>query len=327
MSFASNTKAELLTLESDKCCEVAELSALLRMNGRITLSSEGLRIEFQTTNLHIARKVIKSVKVLYHVEVDIVSKKQMKLKKNDIYIIIIRDKVNIIINELSLMSKDSNNYYKAIDETIVMKECCKKAYLRGAFLAGGSINSPTSSSYHFEIATSDEELANDLMDLLNHFRLNAKAIKKKKGFITYIKESEKISDFLRAVGAINALFEYEDERIKRDFINSITRVMNMDIANQNKTLLAADNQLRSISILENMIEIDKLSKSMREAITLRKEYPESSLSELSFISEEVFNKTISKSALNHRFRNINDLATQIMEDLDEWECRNWHRWI
>jgi DNA-binding protein WhiA len=116
---------------------------------------------------------------------------------------------------------------------------------------------------------------------------------------------------------MNSLFVYEDERIKRDFVNSITRVMNMDIANQNKTLEAADKQLRSISVLENMTDITKLSKSMREAITLRKKYPESSLNELSDYSEELFNKTISKSALNHRYRSINDLADQIMENLNE----------
>ncbi|MFK5883597.1 MAG: DNA-binding protein WhiA [Candidatus Izemoplasma sp.] len=316
MSFAADTKAELLTLKSDKCCRIAELSALLRINGSITLSSEGLRIEFQTTNLHIARKVIKEVKSLYNVQVDIISKKQMKLRKNNLYIIVIRDRVNVVINELGLMSRD-NNFYSTIDKTLIIKECCKKAYLRGAFLASGSINSPTSSSYHFEISTSDEDHANDLKDLLNYFHLNAKAIKKKKGFITYIKESEKIADFLRVSGAITALFEYEDERIKRDFVNSITRVMNMDIANQNKTLIAADKQLRSISILENMLNIEKLSKSMREAIILRKENPEYSLQELSYVSEEKFNKTISKSALNHRFRNINELASQIMEDLNE----------
>ena len=156
-----------------------------------------------------------------------------------------------------------------------------------------------------------------IRDLLNFFNLKAKYLKKKRGFIAYIKESEKIADFLRVAGAYNALFTFEDERIKRDFVNSITRVMNMEIANQNKTLEAANKQLRSISVLENMIDVSKLSKSMREAITLRKANPEMSLNELSDLSDDLFNKTISKSALNHRFSNINDLADQIMESLNE----------
>ena len=144
MSFASDTKSELLGLKADDCCKLAELSALLRIHADINLSSEGLRIEFQTTNIQIARKVIKSVKELYHVDVDIVSKKQMKLNKHDIYIIIIKDKANTIINELALMNPPESFE----DDMLLYKECCKRSYLRGAFLASGSINSPTSASYH-----------------------------------------------------------------------------------------------------------------------------------------------------------------------------------
>ncbi len=316
MSFASNTKSELLNLKADKCCKYAELSALLTLNGNINLSSDGLRIEFQTTNIQIARKVIKRTKELYNIEVDILSKKQMKLKKKDIYIIVIRSKVNEIINELGLMNT-SKNYFIGIDDTLVIKECCKKAYLRGAFLASGSINSPISSSYHLEIHSNDEDHVNALKDLMNYFYLNTKVTKKKRGYIAYIKESEKISDFLRVVGAISALFEFEDERIKRDFVNSITRVMNMEIANQNKTLEAANKQLRSISVLENMVDISRLPTSMKEAIELRKKFPESSLNELSKLSYDVLNKRVSKSALNHRFRNINNLSDQILEGLNE----------
>ncbi len=316
MSFASDTKSELLTLKADKCCKLAELSALLTLNGSINLSSSGLRIEFQTTNIQIARKVIKSTKELYNIEVDILSKKQMKLKKHDIYIVIIRNKANEIINELGLM-KTHESYSQGIEDTLIIKECCKRSYLRGAFLAAGSINSPISSSYHLEIHSSDEIHANALKDLMNYFYLKAKVTKKKRGFIVYIKESEKIADFIRVVGAINALFEFEDERIKRDFVNSITRVMNMEIANQNKTLEAANKQLRSISVLENMVDVSRLPKSMKEAIELRKKYPESSLNELSDLSFDLINKRVSKSALNHRFRNINDLSDQILEGLNE----------
>lgn len=313
MSFASDTKSELLSVQADDCCELAELSALLRINGDIHISSEGLSIEFHSTNLKLTRKVITSIKSLYDIDVEVVSKKQMKLYKHDVYIIRIQHKVNTIINELSLM----NNQESILEDSLLLKECCKRSFLRGAFLASGSINSPKSTSYHLEIHTYSEDDANGLTELLNYFQLNAKTLKRKRGFISYIKESEKIADFLRVVGAINALFEYEDERIKRDFVNSITRVMNMDIANQNKTLEAANKQLRSISVLENMMDIEKLPRSMKEAIQLRQAYPESSLNELSEYSEGMFNKTISKSALNHRFRNIVELADQIMENLNE----------
>jgi DNA-binding protein WhiA len=209
------------------------------------------------------------------------------------------------------------NQDEPIEPNFLMKECDQKAYLRGAFLASGSINSPASSSYHLEIFTHQESLAIALKDLMNRFYLNAKMVARRTGYITYIKESEKISDFIRVVGANNALFTYEDERIKRDFVNSITRVMNMDIANQNKTLEAADKQLRNISIIENMMDLSRLPKSVTEAMTLRKEYPEASLKELSELSSEVFNKSISKSALNHRYRNIQELADDLLESVKD----------
>jgi DNA-binding protein WhiA len=214
---------------------------------------------------------------------------------------------------MALMTQIDNIF----DDPLLLKECCKRSFLRGVFLASGSINSPKSSSYHLEIHSFRESDAINITDLLNFFNLNAKTLKRKRGFISYIKESEKIADFLRVSGAISSLFEFEDERIKRDFVNSITRVMNMDIANQNKTLNAANNQLRSISILENMTDLSKLPKSMKEAIDLRKKYPESSLNELSDYSDDMFNKIISKSALNHRFRNIKELADQILDNLNE----------
>jgi DNA-binding protein WhiA len=313
MSFAADTKSELLSVKADDCCVLAELSALLRIHGDIHISSEGLSIEFHSTNLKIARKVISYVKELYSIDVEVVSKKQMKLQKQDLYIVRIKQQANKIINELSLM----NNQESILDEPLMVKECCKRSFLRGAFLASGSINSPKSSSYHLEIHSYSEEDAKSVTDLLNFYSLNAKTLKRKRGFISYIKESEKIADFLRVVGAMNSLFLYEDERIKRDFVNSITRVMNMDIANQNKTLEAADKQLRSISVLENMTDITKLPRSIQEAIELRLKYPESSLNELADISYELFHKTISKSALNHRFRNINELAEQILNNLHE----------
>ena len=312
MSFASNVKSELLNVKVEKHCSLAELAGLLRVNGEVLISSNCLRIKFHTSNLAIARHTIKNIKELYHIEVEIRSKKQMKLQQHDMYIVILTSKVNTIINELGLM----NHSEDITNDPILLKPCCKKAYLRGAFLASGSINSPRSSSYHLEIHTSLEETSLGIMELLNHFNLNAKSLARKRGYITYIKESERISDFLRLTGAINALFTYEDERIKRDFVNSITRVMNMDIANQNKTLEAANKQLTSISVLENTLDITKLSKSIQEAITLRKELPESSLKELSQFSEEIIGKSISKSALNHRFRNINELAEEIMEEIN-----------
>ncbi|MCF7926207.1 MAG: DNA-binding protein WhiA [Candidatus Izimaplasma sp.] len=313
MSFAGDVKSELLNVKLSDCCVLSELAALLRINGDLHITSEGLSVEFKSTNLSISRRVIAFIKRMYQIEVEVKRKKQTKLNQHDSIIVGIHDQSSKIVGELNLLEETTN----ILSDPLLVRECCKVSFLRGAFLASGSINSPKSSGYHFEIHTDRESDADNIVDLLNYFELNAKFLSRKKGFIAYIKEAERISDFLRLVGAHNALLSYEDERIKRDFVNSITRVMNMDIANQNKTLEAAAKHLRSISVLENMMEVEKLPKTLQEAIKLRKKYPESSLRELSEKSEDMFNKTISKSALNHRFRNIHELAEKIIRDLNE----------
>lgn len=315
MSFTSDTKQELMALTMNDCCRLAELSALLAVNGQLTISSKGVHIVFVTTSLPLARKVIQSIKKLYKIEVEVMSKQQLKLKKQNQYFVTIKDKAHTIINELSLMH-DSLGFAQTIDQTLLVKTCDQRAYIRGAFLASGSINHPNSSSYHAEINVQSESYARALTEVLNEFSLKAKYISKRKSYIVYIKESEKIADFLRIIDATNALLTFEDERIKRDFVNSITRVMNMELANQNKTLEAANRQLKDIAILENLVDMDKLPTSVHEAIVLRKRYPEASLVELSEKSAQHFSKPVSKSGLNHRFRNIKALAEEALNEFE-----------
>jgi DNA-binding protein WhiA len=316
MSFASDTKKELMTLRLDDCCRLAELSALFAVNGYLNISSDGVSLSFQTTSLPLARKVLQSTKKLYHIDVEVMTKKEIKLQKRTMYSIIIKQKVNSIINELSLMSEDEG-FSQHIDNTLLVKDCDRRSYIRGVFLATGSINHPGSSSYHLEMTVPNESYAKDLIALLDDYDLNARTLEKKRGVMVYVKESEKISDFLRIIGATNALLTFEDERIKRDFVNSITRVMNMEIANQNKTLEAANRQLKEIAILENLIDQDDLPHTIHEAMFLRKTYPESSLAELSDLSENHYKKRISKSGLNHRFRNISTIAKEALDDYQD----------
>lgn len=316
MSFTSDTKRELMTLEMTDCCRLAELSALLSVNGHLSISNEGVSITFQTTSLPLVRKVITSIKKLYKIEVDVISKAQVRLKKKNQYSVVIKQKAHTVVNELALMDQNKG-FAQSIDETLILKPCDARAYLRGVFLASGSINHPRSSSYHAELAVPNEGFAEDLIDLMARFDLNAKLHKKKRGMMVYLKESEKIADFLRIVDATKALLKFEDERIKRDFVNSITRVMNMELANQNKTLEAAKKQLKDIAVLENLVDMEKLSENLHQAIFLRKKYPESSLQELSEHSDEHFRKPISKSGLNHRFRNIHQMAQEVLDDYNE----------
>ncbi|HAX73337.1 MAG TPA: DNA-binding protein WhiA [Firmicutes bacterium] len=311
MSFASETKKELVQIQSDECCAKAELSALIRMNGVISLSNKGLVLDFATENAAIARRTLQLIKQLFDTDVDLLSRKKMKLKKNNVYIIRIKRNARDIATELGIMSQ-TQGFILGIAKDLIEYDCCKRAYMRGAFLAGGSVNNPETSSYHFEIFTLDEEHAEDMRDLLNTFDLNARVITRKKGFITYIKEAEKISDFLRVIEAYNAVLNFEDVRIIRDIRNSENRLNNCEIANETKTIAAAQRQINNIELLDEVYGIHSLPDRLQEAINLRLEFPEENLSYLSEISAERGVK-LTKSGINHRMRKINEMADEIRE--------------
>ncbi len=310
MSFSKEIKTELQGLKHLNCCNKAELSAMLHINGSIEKNSEGISLVFQTTNNAVVRRFMYLAKQLYKIELTLMQKQVNQLNKHDLFLVKISEKVDILIGDLSLINQQSI-LFQDVDESIIENECCKKAYLRGAFMASGSINSPETSAYHLEIQSYSETQAKVIESISNEFALKARVTKNKRGYITYIKEAEKIADFLRVIGASNSLFDFEDSRIKRDFKNSINRVINCDIANEKKAMDAANNQLEHIAIIEKKNK-ENLPKSVKEAIFLRKMYPEYSLLELSYASMDHFDEKISKSALNHRFRTIKDLANKIL---------------
>jgi len=309
MSFTTEVKTELSNVKNLTCCNKAELSAMFHVGGSVELKNTGLVLSFQTTNNAVIRSFVKLVKEGFHSDPILYSKKQLNLKKNDLFLAYIEDGVEKIVNDLSLINRQAL-FFQDVDPEIVKKDCCKRAYLRGAFLAGGSINSPETPTYHLEIQTSSEKQAWVLKELADHYQLNAKVTKNKRGYIMYLKEAEKIADFLRVTGASNQLFSYEDSRIKRDFKNSINRVINCDIANERKALDAAMHQLKHIEIIEKHYA-GKLPKSLEEVVYLRKLYPDSTLNELSYAAVEHYGYMISKSALNHRFRALKDLANSL----------------
>lgn len=317
MSFASETKNELVSLVVSDCCAKAELSALTRLNGVINISHEGLRIEFQTQNATIARRYVKLLRQLYDVQIDVLTRKQMRLNKGNIYIIRINSFSQMIINDLMLM--DDNGFVLGVPKGLLDQTCCKRAYLRGAFLATGSVNNPERSSYHLEIFVLDKEWASDIKDLMNEFNLYARTIARKKGFIIYIKISEKISDFLRVINAINSVLDFEDIRIFRDINNSVNRIRNCEVANINKSWDASNQQIDNINLIADTFGLDILPPRLYEAAIIRLNNKDSTFAELSEQFYEEYGKNISKSGINHRFRKINEIAERIRksESIDE----------
>ena len=309
MSFAAHVKKELVGIESDASCQLAELSALLKMNGTMSLSNSGPVLSFDTENAAIARRVLMLLKNTFpDIQTNILARKKKNLKKNNTYVIKISSHVLEVAQKLQVMPSEQGDF--SILDKMLSEECCARAYLRGAFLAGGSVNNPETSSYHFEITTSDSEHALLLQIILNDLDLNARVLARKKGYICYIKESEKIGDFLRAVGAVGSVLNFEDMRIIRDMRNSDNRLNNCEIANETKTLTAADSQVRDIELIIQKKGYDFLNEKLAYVAKLRLEFPEENLTELALIATERGNP-LTKSGINHRIRSIKKIADDL----------------
>lgn len=304
MSFASETKKELTQIEANDSCLKAEVSALIRMNGSISFANRQLSLDVQTENAAIARRLYTIIKKLYGYNVELLVRKKMRLKKNNVYICRVREGARYLLKDLEIVSEDFQ-FNHSISKTLIRNKNEKRAYLRGAFLAGGSVNNPETSSYHLEIYSLYKEHGDALAELMNTFKLNAKTIERKKGFVTYLKEAEKISDFLGIVGGFQAMLKFEDVRIVRDMRNSVNRIVNCETANLNKTIGAAIRQVENIRFIENAIGLDQLPEKLREIARLRVEYQDVTLKEL---GEMVSTGTVSKSGVNHRLRKIDEIA-------------------
>lgn len=306
MSFASEMKNELTRIEVDEMNAKAELSALIRMNGALSLSNQQFVINVQTENATTARRIYSLIRRVFNVEVEILVRKKMKLKKNNIYICRTKMKAKEILDSLGILK--NGIFTHDIDPEMIQDDEMRRSYMRGAFLAGGSVNNPETSSYHLEIFSQYESHSEGLTKLMNSYGLNAKHHERKKGSITYLKEAEKISDFLSLIGGYQALLKFEDVRIVRDMRNSVNRLVNCETANLNKTVSAAMKQVESIKLIDEEIGLDNLPDRLREIAKIRVEHQEISLKEL---GEMVSNGPISKSGVNHRLRKLNELADKI----------------
>lgn len=306
MSFASVTKKELTQIESNECCAKAELAAIIRMNGSVHIRNLQISLDVQTENAAIARRIYTLLKKVYQVHVELLVRKKMRLKKNNVYVVRIGHEARHLLENLKIVD-ETFSFTRDIHRELVKKDCCKRAYIRGAFLAGGSVNHPETSSYHLEIFSFYEEHNESLLQLLDYFGIKAKMIERKKGFVLYLKEGERISEFLNVVGAHQALLKFEDVRIMKDMRNSVNRLVNCETANLNKTVGAAIRQVENIKLIRNTVGIDALPERLQEIAKMRIEHQDISLKELG----EMLEGKVSKSGVNHRMRKIEEFANQI----------------
>lgn len=312
MSFSATTKNELsrIVLEKD-CCPIAELAALVRMNGTIQISGlKNVNLKFTTENAAIARRIFTLLKDIYETDIEVMVRRNKQLKKNNNYLVYINNKgiSKKVLKDVGFITKENNIFHPnyKIPKNLIKKRCCKRSYIRGAFLGGGSITNPEK-TYHLEFVTGSEEHSNNLRDLINSFGLNSKIVLRKEYFVVYIKESEQIADLLNIIGAHQSLLKLEDIRILKNVRNNINRLVNCETANLGKTINASMRQIESIEKIRNSIGLSNLPDNLRQVAELRLEFKDSTLKELG----SMLDPPVSKSGVNHRLRKIEKIAEEI----------------
>lgn len=306
MSFTSIVKEEVTRLETSKLENISELSAIIRSSA--TLNND---ISITVENNTVARRTFKLVKSIYGISPSITVRNK-RLGKGFTYILHIKNRQKGILEDLSII--DNNSYLIVPKEYIISDEEQLRAYLRGVFITTGSVNDPKTSRYHLEFVLDSKEYANFINKLLNSYYLNSKVIKREKNYTVYIKEAEKISDFLRVIKAFSAVMYFEDIRIYRDHKNMTNRLNNCEQANIDKVFMTASKQIKDIEKLYELDMVDLLDDRLKEVIEYRMKYKESSLKELADIISLETGVEISKSGLNHRFRKIREILDKIDND-------------
>lgn len=301
MSFTNNVKNELVKLSLTKLEEISELSSLIKntidKNYQITIE-----------NASLAKLIFQLLKKNYNLFIKVSVRNGYNYNKNYIYVL------DISKNNLGLLQELA--FEKIVpDDYLVDDEDLKRAYLRGLFLACGSINDPSKSRYHLEFTFAEYEYAIFINNYLNSYNLNSKILKRENRYMVYIKESEKIGDFLRLIKATNALLYYENMRIYRSRKNILNRINNCEQANVDKIIQTAKNQVDDINLLKATGVYDLLDDKLKEVCDYRLKYPEVSLLELSKIMTIETNNSITKSGLHHRFNKIKTMALNVKEKI------------
>ena len=298
MSFSSDVKAEIARNECKRRhCNMAELAAMMEMTGRIGKDEENKPCFYiGVENPQVARKCFTLLKKTFNMVTDVSEKHEGLLRIRN------EEDFHTVMETLKIGRSTA-----LTDPLLISRECCKRAFLRGAFLAGGSMNDPAK-SYHLEIVTSTGEKAEQLMQCMRFFGLDAKVVPRKGNFVVYLKEGGQIVDFLGIIEAHVALMEMENARILKEMRNQVNRQVNCETANLNKTIRASVRQLEDIRYLRDYGYLEDLPESLRQMAYVSLEHPDATLAELGELTEP----PIGKSGVNHRLRRLCDIAEKQM---------------
>lgn len=312
MSFTAEVKEELSRIEPTRqCCLRAELAAIVRIEGTLHITGrERYRLEIATETAPVARKAIKLLHGLYDLKTELTVRRSVLHKTNN-YLITVpnQPRLSPALSELGILD-EGTGFTLGILPRIVRRDCCAVSYLRGAFLGGGFVADPHG-DFHFELTAETEQLAHDLAALMERFEIVAKVSQRRGLYTVYLKGAEPIVTFLALVGAHRALLRTEDVRIMKSMRNDVNRLVNAETANLQKTAEAALSQIEAIRLLDEVRGIENLPPALQELARLRLEHPDVSLRELG----ELADPPLSKSAVYHRVRRIEELASEFG---DEW---------
>ncbi len=312
LTFSGEVKEELSRHQAEKeHCNLAEISAIISMCGKISIDSrERYSIKMRTENVSVARKYFTLLRKTFNIDTETLVSTNKK-KEHITYTVIVKrhEDAMRVLKEIQLI--DDNGEISE-EFSIIRRTCCKRAYLRGAFLAVGSISNPEK-SYHIELVCSNRRKANELRMLINGFRLDSKVILRKNSYVVYLKEGSQIVDLLNIMEAPISLMKMENVRILKEMRNSVNRKVNCETANINKTVSAAAKQADDIAFIQKAMGLSKLPETLQEVASLRLANPEASLKELA----ELCTSEIGKSGINHRLRKLSEIAEELRGNKEE----------
>ena len=297
MTFTANVKNELCTLETRPIEILSELSAIIRNSYK-----DQTIIKIITENILVAERIYRLINLEYNISPQIIVRKGYNYNKNYLYILEIKE-VDMICRDLNI-EEVPKEYLVADEEQI-------KAYLRGLFLIKGSVNDPQKSRYHLELSVDKEDYARFVLKILSQYNINAKVIARDNNYMIYLKEAEKISDFLKLIGASKAVLDFEDIRIYRDHANMVNRLNNCEQANVDKIINTSYEQIKAIEKIEKNVGLDILNEGEKVVALYRTKYSEVSLVELSEIITLETGHKITKSGVYHRLNKIKEIADKI----------------
>ena len=308
MSFAAGVKNDLTRVLSTKpCCRKAELAAYLRLSGNVRLNEGEASFSLRTENTAVARRIfllIKECGLITHLTLE----RKASLKKKPSFSLRVppQESLSLFLYGLGL-ADDAGRWQGFAEQSaarLTESDCCKRAYLRGAYLSAGYISRPEG-AYHLEFDLPDPRFALFLQYLLAGFALRAKSARRKGLIILYLKEAEQISLLLNIMGSHRSMLEFESLRVDKDLRNQVNRRVNCDNANVDKTVDASLKQIERLRLIEMGPGLNSLKPTLKETALLRLQHPEASLSELSDISG------LGRSAINHRLRRLLEIADEI----------------